>query len=261
MNSAIYRGCLRHRRYTPRAHAFRYRLSMLYLDLAELPSLLDKARLWSTKGWAPGRFKRSDFLGDPALPLDDAVRQRIQQDTGEWHEGPIRMLANLRYFGFIINPIVCYYCFDEQQRLRYIVAEVTNTPWNERHSYVLPCEPEQDRLRIQFNKQMHVSPFNPMDMVYDWNSDAPEQKLRLHMRTLQQQQAVFDATLIMQREEISPAALDKWILSYPWMTVKVAAGIYWQALKLFLKRVPLYDHPATAGESQRVKHPPQRVSE
>jgi DUF1365 family protein len=222
VHSAIYQGYLRHRRFRPNAHRFSYQVFMMYLDLDELDEVFALSPLWSARSWRPARFQRSDFLGDPQVALKQAVLDRIHEATGARHEGPVRMLANLRYFGFNINPICCYYCFDDSEDLRYIVVEVTNTPWNERQSYVLQCDPGRRFQRINFHKQMHVSPFNPKgDQVH------------------------VDATMALKRREISASSLTGILLQHPWMTAKVAAAIYWQALKLWIKRNPFYDHPAT----------------
>ena len=128
MHSGIYTGWVRHRRYTPTQHQLRYQIYMMYLDLSEIDEVLNLSPWWSRKPWRPARFERSDFLGDPALSLDSAVRERIYNETGEAHIGPIRMLANLRYLGFNMNPITSYYCFDKHERLQTIVADVHNTP-------------------------------------------------------------------------------------------------------------------------------------
>ncbi len=230
---------------------------MMYLDLAELDRVFAGTRWWSARRPAPARFRREDFLGDPDVPLDRAVRQTVQRQTGVYPRGPVRLLANLRYFGYIINPISCYYCFDEAQRLQYIVAQVNNTPWDERHSYVLPCEPNRALQRIQFQKQLHVSPFHPMAMEYRWLSDTPGEKLRIHLQNWtsetgegEQATLAFDATLALTREAISPAKLNRLLVAYPFMTLKVVAAIYWEACKLFCKRVPIFAHPgrATADE-------------
>ena len=243
MHSAIYKGLLRHRRFIPHNHEFSYQVFMLYLDLDEIDSVLSQSSLWSRKAWRPARFERSDFLGDPDTPLKQSVSDRILQETGTPHVGPIRMLANLRYFGHSINPITCYYCFDEQENLKTIVAEVTNTPWKERKSYVLSCDPNKRFQRINFEKSLHVSPFNPMDMTYSWTSNNPDNRLSVNLDTIQAKDKHMDATLMLKRTEIRPQSLRNVLIEYPWITLKILASIYWQAFKLSLKKTPFYTHP------------------
>lgn len=248
MESAIYKGTIRHRRYTPRAHAFSYRCFFMYLDLAEVDQVLAKSPLWSRCRYALARFKRSDFLAGKA-DLDETVRERVRQETGRRPEGPIRLLANLRYFGFIINPISCYFCFGARgEQLETIVLEVTNTPWRERISYVLPCDPGRDVQRIRFNKALHVSPFLPMNMQYEWRGNTPGSGISINIDNSIDEDKVFDATLQLRREEISTASLNRALLAYPFMTAKVLAAIYWQALRLALKRVPFFSYPKTVVE-------------
>ena len=245
MSSALYEGWVRHRRTSPKQHKFQYRVFMAYLRLDELPQLFDRNMFWSARRPALAWFKRSDFLGDPAQPLDSAVRDRVQEVTGNRPSGPIYLLANLRYFGFIINPISCYYCYSEDgSELEYLVAEVNNTPWNERHSYVLRAPGNGAWLRTSFAKEFHVSPFNPMNMQYNWHSNEPGNKLCLHMANSTDGNTVFDATLSMQRHELSNGSLNRLLWRYPLMTAKVVAAIYWQALRLWLKGLPFYSHPS-----------------
>jgi hypothetical protein len=249
MKSRLYTGLLRHRRHRPRDHAFSYRVFMPYLCLDELPGLFDDIPLWSARRWAPGRFRREDFLGDPAQPLADEVRRRIREETGRAHRGPIYLLANLRYFGIQMNPICCYYCYNEDEtRLEYLVAEVTNTPWNERHSYVL-CAGDGPRLSCDFDKALHVSPFNPMAQRYHWRSNTPGRRLGIHLANSAGGDLVFDATLALTAEPLTARNLNRMLLRYPFMTAKVAAAIYFEALKLFVKRVPLYPHPERSKPS------------
>ena len=244
MKSRIYEGVIRHRRVSPIEHEFQYKVAMPYLCLDELPEIFSNTRFWSAKGSAPAQFRRSDFFGDPALPLTDEVRRRIREETGTSHSGPIYLLANLRYFGYVMNPIACYYCFNaEETRLEYVVAEVNNTPWNERYSYVLPGPEEGRWLKTEFDKQLHVSPFNPMAMRYHWRSNTPDRRLVLHMENTTDGESVFDATLSLAAQPMTSANLNKLLLRYPLMTAKVGLAIYWQALRLYLKGLPIHTHP------------------
>lgn len=244
MKSRLYEGVLRHRRVSPRSHEFQYRVFMPYLCLDELPELFDDKPFWSASGRALAEFRRSDFLGDPDLPLEDEVRRRIREETGKEHTGPIYLLANLRYFGHVMNPIACYYCFsDDESRLEHVVAEVNNTPWDERHSYVLPGPTAGNWLKTQFDKAFHVSPFNPMAMRYHWRSNTPDRRLILHMENTSKGDKVFDATLSLSARPLTATSLNRNLLRYPFMTVKVGLAIYWQAVRLYLKGVPVYTHP------------------
>ncbi|UHQ55490.1 DUF1365 domain-containing protein [Microbulbifer sp. YPW16] len=263
MESAIYSGWVQHRRFAPREHRFRYRVFMMYLDLGELDQVLAMSPLWSRSRWAPASFRREDFFGDPVLGVGEAVRRRVEEACGERPDGPVRVLANWRYFGYNMNPISTYYCFDRDGRdVRWVMLDVHNTPWNERHSYVLDCrdaasdETPERISRVQrssFDKAFHVSPFMPMRQAYRWRSITPADRLSIFLQNLQDGKAVFDATLSLKREEISPRSLNLALIRYPLMTVKVITAIYWQALRLWLKRVPLFTHPnrsvrADAGE-------------
>ncbi|MEO0435901.1 MAG: DUF1365 domain-containing protein [Pseudomonadota bacterium] len=244
MKSRLYTGLLRHRRHLPRAHAFSYRVFMPYLRLDEIDRVLALSRWWSRSRFAPAQFRREDFIGDPANSIEHEVRARIAEQTGAVHAGPIYLLANLRYFGLQMNPLACYYCYNEDEsQLEYLVAEVTNTPWNERHCYVLTAEQGERFLEQEFEKIFHVSPFNPMDMRYMWRSNVPGEKLAIHLENHSDRGREFDATLALKAEPVSQASLNGVLWRFPLMTAKVALAIYWQALKLFLKRVPYHSHP------------------
>jgi uncharacterized protein len=251
LNSAIYRGQLQHSRLTPKLHSFCYSVFMIYLDLDEIDAVFSLSRLWSARRPALARFKREDFFGSEKLSVKAAIIEHIYRQTGEDFQGSVRMLANLRYFGFLMNPLVTYYCFDREQRLQYIVAEVTNTPWREQHAYVLKCHPDQSVQRIEFDKALHVSPFNDMNLKYRWTGNLPAESLMLNLENWRGEVMEFEASLALKREPIDSRNLERIILSYPWMTLKVAAAIYWQALRLFLKGVPFVAHPAAVKAEQR----------
>lgn len=250
MQSCLYEGWVRHRRHAPRRHAFRYRLVLLWLDLDELDRVFAGRWLWSARRPNLAWFRRADHLGDPALPLAEAVRREVERHTGRRPAGPVRLLAHPRYLGYGFNPVSLYYCYAEDGgRLETVVAEVRNTPWNERHVYVLPMAqslgtPDKPRFRVP--KALHVSPFLPMDLEYAWRLSVPGETLLVHLEDLQGGRAVLDATLVLGRRAMTGRNLARALLRFPFMTGQVILGIYWQALRLWLKGTPVFGHPARA---------------
>jgi DUF1365 family protein len=224
---------------------------MMYLDLDELPAVFQGRWLWSSRAAAPAWFRRADYLGDASVDLPEAVRAEAERLTGSRPQGPIRVLTHLRYFGYVMNPVTFYYCFDaDDAHVDVTLAESTNTPWNERHTYALSPDAAEDgptNRPHEFAKSFHVSPFMSMDQEYTWQFSDPEHRLMVHMENREDGQKIFDATLRMHREEISGGTLARALIRYPWITARVAVGIYWQALRLRMKKTPYYDHPQTSA--------------
>jgi DUF1365 family protein len=221
---------------------------MMYLDLAELPRVFQGRWFWSTRRTAIARFRRENYLGAPQVPLDKAVRDLVSERTGRRPAGPIRLLTNLSYFGYCFNPISVYYCFDAgDTRVETIVAEVSNTPWGERHCYVLLDSAnlgDEEIRRFESKKELHVSPFMDMDVEYSWLMTAPTDNLVVRISNFSDRERIFAATLILRRREITGRSLAFTLIAYPFMTLQIIAGIHWQALRLWLKGYRFRTHPA-----------------
>ena len=254
MKSCIYAGHIGHSRYQPVIHRFRYSLFMMYLDLEELERVFEGRLLWSVNRPNLAWFRRRDYMGNPGIPLDTAVREEVRRRLGYQATGPVRVLTHLRYFGHNFNPVTFYYCFDPHgSLLEAVVANITNTPWGERYSYALDCRQKMDsgrEMRFRFNKSFHVSPFMEMDLEYDWLFHVPGDSLQVQMTLLRDGARQFAAKLDLKRREINGGNLARLLLGYPPMTLKVVAGIYWQALRLWIKGATFYAHPSRSGETR-----------
>ena len=249
IRSRVYRGTLRHRRFTPRQHAFSYQIWMAYLDLDELPTLFDNVPGFSARHRALARFRREDYLAPTDLPLKDAVRQELSRQLGEAPQGRICILTQLRTLGSMFNPISLYYAFDQHDRLTAVLGEVTNMPWREHTCYACRVDPERHSHGAMFIKDMHVSPFNPMNMTYRWRFNTPDEKLLVHMENWHDDPAPnapkrqFDATLMLEAAPATRRVLLSTLARQPWISLKTVAGIHFEALRLWLKRIPVFDHP------------------
>jgi DUF1365 family protein len=230
--SAIYEGTVRHRRFADRANEFTTKIALAYVDLDELP--FSHGRLV--------RFERSDYLGDPARPLAEEVRDLVEERTGARPQGPIRLLTQLRSFGHCFNPVSFYYCFDPAgERVQEVVAEVTNTPWGERHAYVIE-RAGPGVLKGDSEKVLHVSPFMGMEHQYDWRVADPADTLSVHIESVRDGRKAFDATLSLRRRELSRRALARCAGT----TIRTVVLIYVHALRLKLKGARVHPHPKEA---------------
>jgi DUF1365 family protein len=229
---------------------FTYKVFMLYLDLDELDTVFNKFWLWSTRRANFAWFKREDHLGDKSQPLAESVRGLVYERTGKRPEGPIRLLTNLRYFFYKSNPVSFYYCYQpDGQTIQAIVAEVTNTPWGEMYCYVLTDNEkllsdsnEQNHLYFKTSKAFTVSPFMPLDMEYKFEFSQPDEDCIVKMENHRKGTKIFDVALSLKAQPINSKALAKQLIKIPLMSVKVTAGIYWQALKIWIKGVPFLGH-------------------
>ena len=223
---------------------------MPLLDLDELPELFDGIPLWSARRAAPARFRRSDFLGPAEMPLADAARELVAAELGSAPQGPVRLLANPRYWGIGMNPVAFYYLHGEgpEEPVEAIIAEVTNTPWGASRSYVL--QPGADGLSGSFDKALHVSPFMPMKQSYSWRANQPGERLRVGLANVQDGRRVFEAGIDLRRREINPRTMLRLLVSYPPMTASTLGRIYWNAVKLKLKGAPYFRAPQDDAEER-----------
>lgn len=253
MQSGLYFGTLRHRRFRPRAHQFTYGLFMACLDIDRIPDLARISPFLSYNRFNWASFHECDHFGDPLLPL----RRRLAADAAAHGlalpDGPVFLLTHLRYLGYNFNPISFFYCYDRVGDLRMVLAEVNNT-FGERRNYWLSPSNEiasANAKRYRCPKTLHVSPFMDMDLDYDFTLAAPGDRLVAHMKTLAAGESFFDATLSLRRQPWSARWMHRALLAHPWMTAKVIGAIHWEALRLFLKGVPVFTHPARRRREAR----------
>lgn len=242
---AIYTGTLRHRRFHPVPHEFNYSVFMTLLDIDRIPETMARSR-WSSYNrfnWAS--FDQRDHSGDPAVPLRDRLAADALAHGVPLPEGPVFLLTHLRYLGYCFNPISLFFFYDRSGDVPVVLAEVHNT-FGELRNYWLWSgnrTPSGNSLRFRCPKTLHVSPFMGMNLDYDFVLTRPADRLVAHMNTLDGESRLLDATLTLQREPWTASNLRRALLRQPWMTAKVVSAIHWEALRLFLKRVPVFTHP------------------
>jgi DUF1365 family protein len=250
VNSALYSGWISHRRFVPKGHAFRYRIGLLYLDLDEQAAVLGLSPLAGARRFAPFSFRETDYLHamtGSGTPLIDAVRRLVGAALGHTPLGKVCLLTQPRSWGLAFNPVSFFYCHEVDGTLAAILCEVTNTPWRERYHYVLPANGESHQ-HFAVAKAFHVSPFLPRDLEYRMSFSQPGDRLGVHMADWQGELKMFDATLNLERQVLNRQTLHRYLLTFPWMTAKTCLAIYWQAARLFIKRIPIFPHQAAEGD-------------
>lgn len=252
-NHAVYIGHVGHQRYTPKRHGFGYQLSQWWLDLDDLATAGNNSRLLRVDGgFAAFSFRQADYLRDEPREsnesLADCVRRKMSELAERDLTGRVYLLGNVRCFGVYFSPLNCYYLENDDGEFTHILAEVSNTPWNERHYYLLALD-----QALEHEKAFHVSPFNPIDMDYRWRLELPkfvaDSSLGVQIE-LWRQDKIFTASMRLKRMPLNRSSIRYVFKQTPWMTAKAVAAIYWQALRLIVKRVPFYGHPGNNKRQQ-----------
>jgi uncharacterized protein len=242
---SLFTGTIEHRRFSPKKNSFTYGVCYYFLDLKEIRNVFKIPLLFTYNRPGLLSFWRKDYLGNKNRSLDSAVRDEILKQKHVRPKGPIWVLTNISYFGYCFNPVTFYYCYGENgETLDFIVSEITNTPWGEKRRQVFSFS-EQETTTFKFSKDFHVSPFMPMNIDYTWVFRKPDKKIYVFMqnRSAGTNEVLFDSTLHLERIPLNLKNVIWSFLSFPFVTFKTMLAIHFQALKLYLKRVPFYPHP------------------
>ena len=245
--SALYIGTIEHRRLAPIENIFSYSVCYYFIDLDEVKTLFRWPLFFSYETPAVLSFWRKDYLGKKEIPLKQAIKNILFEKTEKEFNGSIKLLTNISYFGFCFNPVSFYYCYSATDgSLEYVISEITNTPWGEKHQQVFRFDQNEVKKTFQFPKDFHVSPFMPMSIDYTWVFHRPKEDLFVYMqnRNKGEKNLIFDSTLKLKRKNINLVTILASFLKFPFITFKTMIAIYYQAAKLYIKRTPFYTHPS-----------------
>ncbi|PQO30618.1 DUF1365 domain-containing protein [Blastopirellula marina] len=261
MHSCLYEGTVSHARYGPVKHQFNYRLTMACFDLAELDQVVGPGNVLSDHRRAAISFPRDVHLRTQKGSLEQRVRWIVSEELGQCPRGPIHLLTQLRYFGYYFSPLNIFFVYDNEEDdfPAVILAEVNNIPWGEQQVYVLqPVWSETDQAWIyEHPKQMHVSPFMPMNHTYRWSFHSVGDQLIVGLENYECGSPVFHAGMSLEKKPLAQATLQRFLWHLPAMSLKVVAAIYYEAWKLWWKRCPIYPHP----QSRPTAHVPVQATE
>jgi uncharacterized protein len=250
MSSCLYKGQIEHRRYFPKRNCFTYDVLYYYLNLDEIKSIFHYPFIFSYNFPGILSFWRKDYFGDPKVDLKESIQLYIEENGFQRVDGQINILTNISYFGFCFNPVTFFYCFDVLGTLKFIISEITNTPWGEKHRQIFQFT-MKDKEEFRFPKDFHVSPFLPMAIDYTWVFHRPAETLLVLMqnRLKAESRIIFDSSLSLKQLPLTTKTVMIHFMAFPFVTFKTMFAIYWQALKLYIKKVPFYAHPKK-GEYQ-----------
>lgn len=239
--TGIYQGTVSHKRFSPKHHEFAYQISMLGIVLDELDEVTSQHKLFGTQWFNPVQFNEKDYIKSEPGCLKERIASKVRRLGGEWDGHKVLMIAQCRCLGIYFSPVNFFYCFDKNEQCVLMLAEVSNTPWNERHYYLVNLENSNDP-KIN-KKDFHVSPFMELSMNYHWHINSPSKKVFINIQnfTLDTHEKVFEANMKLTKRPLKTFSLIKSWLTMPFTIVRIVTLIYWQATKLYLKRIPIVD--------------------
>lgn len=245
--SGVYQGKVTHSRLGEKRHCFTYAISLFGFDIDDIDKMSHVSRLFGQKWFNLIRFRQQDYLknklyspqGEP-FSLRQRIEKTVVQLGGDWDGGKVFMLSQCRCLGLYFSPINFYYCYNLDGNCKYMLAEVSNTPWNQRHYYLVPMQTEKTKSNRHITtKAFHVSPFMDLAMKYRWHLPEPQSEVHVAIDNINLQgKKVFAVNMTLHKKPENAFTLLKSWFSLPLGVIKVVSLIYWQALQLFAKRIP-----------------------
>jgi uncharacterized protein len=257
--SAIYVGKVTHKRLRPKSHFLRYRMFYMLFDIDEIDRIAQAHRLFSRNRFNVFSFFDGDHgnkseAGNGALQLRAYVENHLRSAGMTPDGGAIRLMSMPRIFGYVFNPLSVYFCYDRAGDLTALIYEVDNT-FGQRHSYVFPLEGTRNGsgpLHQRCVKEFYVSPFMEMGLRYDFTITLPDEVALLVVNGSDAEGLIIATVFGGTRREFSDQQLLRLALAYPLLTLKVIAGIHWEALWIWLKGVALKPRPQTPQQTRTI---------
>ncbi len=238
-------GHVVHHRQHPKKHRFKYHMSWCLFNLSQLDQTIKNNRWFSLNAFNLISIKNKDYINDEQVSIKDKIHDYLVSQTQHPFDGQVYLFTHPRFLGCGFNSVNFYLCYENKQ-LSYIVSEINNTPWGQKHLYFhdLKCDSQHAHdATFRFSKSFHISPFAEMDIDYAWNFKITDQQFDVSMQLDQKGKTIMNVVLKTQLQPMTDKNQLKWMITRPFQGIKMLSGIYWQALKIWLKGIPFFSHP------------------